>query len=95
MGKISYYVTVALNVLSFMDFLNKYDPDIICLQETKAHREQVEINLEKLDNNHISLPCKHHFHEKCITEWFNNKRDCPICRMKYRLVLTTKTYNAD
>tara|TARA_B100000945_G_scaffold320926_1_gene332793 strand:+ start:1400 stop:2194 length:795 start_codon:yes stop_codon:yes gene_type:complete len=31
----------------FMDFLNRYDPDIICLQETKANREQVEINLEK------------------------------------------------
>ena len=57
--------------------------------------EYCSICLEKLDNNHISLPCKHHFHEKCITEWFNNKRDCPICRMKYRLVLTTKTYTAD
>ena len=30
----------------FMDFLEKENPDIICLQETKAHKEQVDINLE-------------------------------------------------
>jgi len=27
------------------DFLDKHDPDILCLQETKAHKEQVEIDL--------------------------------------------------
>ena len=31
----------------FLDFLDEYNPDIICLQETKAHKEQVDINLEK------------------------------------------------
>tara|TARA_Y100000814_G_scaffold44238_1_gene27649 strand:+ start:123 stop:878 length:756 start_codon:yes stop_codon:yes gene_type:complete len=30
----------------FMDFLEQENPDIICLQETKAHKEQVDINLE-------------------------------------------------
>lgn len=29
----------------FLEFIEKHDPDIICLQETKAHREQVEIDL--------------------------------------------------
>jgi exodeoxyribonuclease III len=29
---------------TFDDFLKKHDPDILCLQETKAHREQVEID---------------------------------------------------
>ena len=29
----------------FMDFLSEYNPDVICLQETKAHKEQVDINL--------------------------------------------------
>lgn len=28
----------------FADFLKKEDPDIICLQETKAHRDQVEVD---------------------------------------------------
>ena len=29
----------------FQTFLKKHDPDILCLQETKAHRDQVEIDL--------------------------------------------------
>ena len=29
----------------FLDFLDKYDPDIICLQETKAQPEQVDLEL--------------------------------------------------
>jgi len=31
----------------FLDFVKKEDPDILCLQETKAQKEQVELNLEK------------------------------------------------
>ena len=31
----------------FLDFVEKYDPDILCLQETKAKPEQVELNLPK------------------------------------------------
>tara|TARA_B110000014_G_C20124716_1_gene598164 strand:- start:3383 stop:4141 length:759 start_codon:yes stop_codon:yes gene_type:complete len=30
----------------FLDFMNDINPDIICLQETKAHPEQVELILE-------------------------------------------------
>ena len=30
----------------FYDFINEYNPDIICLQETKAHKEQVDLKLD-------------------------------------------------
>ena len=30
----------------FYDFVNNYDPDIICLQETKARKEQVNLQLK-------------------------------------------------
>ena len=30
----------------FIDFLEEHSPDVICLQETKAHKDQVDINLE-------------------------------------------------
>lgn len=30
---------------TFLDFIQKYHPDILCLQETKAHINQVEIDL--------------------------------------------------
>lgn len=33
----------------FMDFLAEHDPDILCLQETKAMREQVEIDLPQYE----------------------------------------------
>lgn len=29
----------------FIDFVSEYDPDILCLQETKANKDQVEIDL--------------------------------------------------
>jgi len=29
----------------FYDFINEYNPDIICIQETKAHKEQVDLKL--------------------------------------------------
>lgn len=31
----------------FLDFLTKYDPDILCLQETKAQKEDVQIDLSE------------------------------------------------
>ena len=31
----------------FYDFMDSYDPDILCVQEIKANKEQVELNLEK------------------------------------------------
>ena len=30
----------------FYDFVDEYNPDIICLQETKAHKDQVELQLD-------------------------------------------------
>ena len=30
----------------FLEFVNNYDPEIICIQETKAHPDQVNLELE-------------------------------------------------
>ncbi len=38
-------IRAVLNKGAFQPFLKEHDPDILCLQETKAHREQVEIDL--------------------------------------------------
>jgi len=32
----------------FHDFINEYKPDILCLQETKAHPDQVDLNMDDL-----------------------------------------------
>ncbi len=28
----------------------------------------------------VLLPCNHHFHKKCITEWFTRSTTCPVCK---------------
>ena len=38
-------IRAVLNKGALQSFLAEHDPDILCLQETKAHREQVEIDL--------------------------------------------------
>ena len=40
---------------------------IICLDDMKI-------------GDHIKiLKCGHIYHHKCINEWFNVKKECPIC----------------
>lgn len=38
-------IRAVLNKGAFQQFIKEHDPDILCLQETKANREQVEIDL--------------------------------------------------
>ena len=39
----------------FIDFINKTNPDIICIQETKAYPEQVDLTLEKYPYKYFRL----------------------------------------
>ena len=38
-------IRAVINKGAFQEFINKHQPDILCLQETKAHQGQVEIDL--------------------------------------------------
>ena len=38
------------------------------------------ICLDVLNTNKYTLICNHSFHTKCITEWFEKSRTCPMCR---------------
>ena len=55
--------------------------------------EYCSICLEKFDDNNVTLPCKHHYHENCIIKWFNDKSDCPLCRMKLQVVILERNPN--
>ncbi len=46
---------------SLQDFLAKHDPDILCLQETKAHQNQSEIDLPQYQEYWCSAQRKGHF----------------------------------
>ena len=56
--------------------------------------EYCSICLEKFDDNHVTLPCKHHYHENCIMKWLKDKTNCPLCRMKLQVVLLERIPNA-
>ena len=40
-------IRAVLNKGEFQKFIAAHDPDILCLQETKANRDQVEVDFEQ------------------------------------------------
>jgi hypothetical protein len=59
---------------------------VICLDKLKEKGEEKEEEEEKekeeikKERQIAKLKCNHYFHEKCISSWFDQKPDCPICR---------------
>ena len=47
-------IRAVVNKGEFAKFIENYDPDIICLQETKANRDQVEIDLPDYEEHFFS-----------------------------------------
>jgi len=47
-------IRAVLNKGAFQKFIDEYDPDILCLQETKASRDQVEIDLPQYHEHFFS-----------------------------------------
>jgi hypothetical protein len=52
----------------------KDDVCVICL-----------LQLCEENNAVVELNCVHQFHSDCIQQWLNHKRECPLCKKKYRL----------
>jgi len=42
--------------------------------------ETCSICLNLFNDDNITLPCKHNFHESCIIKWLDTKNNCPLCR---------------
>ena len=51
-------IRAVINKGEFATFIDAYDPDIICLQETKAQRDQVEIDLPEYTEHFYSAAKK-------------------------------------
>lgn len=49
----------------------------------RAHLSQTcAVCLESTKRNDKKLKCKHVFHNRCITTWFETSIECPTCRME-------------
>ncbi len=51
-------IRAVLNKGSFQEFIAKHDPDVLCLQETKANRDQVELDLPQYEEHFFSAERK-------------------------------------
>ncbi len=51
-------IRAVLNKGSFQEFISKHDPDILCLQETKASRDQFELDLPQYHEHFFSAAKK-------------------------------------
>lgn len=50
----------------------------------KALGQECSICMEQMyERNHIELSCNHKFHKKCLRQWRNRNRTCPLCREEF------------
>ncbi|KAJ5239702.1 hypothetical protein N7468_004321 [Penicillium chermesinum] len=57
-------------------------------------QKDCSICLEQMENGQriLKLLCGHYYHDACVSEWFENKRTCPICR--YDVMTTSYEHDA-
>jgi hypothetical protein len=60
---------------------------LICVENyDKINNDNnVLFDFEESSNEKIVLPCEHIFHLKCISKWFQNEKNCPLCRAKFEV----------
>jgi hypothetical protein len=61
-------------------------PKVIFNKDLKKEKERCVICLDDFKEGDvlINIPCFHYFHLKCITEWFKNNKNCPICKYEIK-----------
>lgn len=59
---------LAVHTSQYHTFSTDLSPCCVCL-ELLTNKSPV-----------VALQCSHRFHEGCILDWFQRKRECPVCR---------------
>jgi len=70
----------------YLKFYNYLKNKIFLFKLTKCiiydRNKSCSICLNNLNNIVIQLKCKHYFHKKCIIQWLDINKTCPLCRYK-------------
>lgn len=87
-GGLDTIITQLLNQLTNTGPPPATEEQVINLPLVKINEEEFEKKVEcsicmedfRLHEEAKKLPCKHYFHEPCITEWLKLHGTCPVCR---------------
>jgi len=60
------------------------DECVICLEPLASLYSPGRSKEDHITNSDLQLvsvtPCFHIFHKKCLSQWFQNSKCCPMCR---------------
>lgn len=40
------------------------------------------LNFDESEDKVVEMPCKHKYHQKCISQWVSKVNNCPLCKRK-------------
>ena len=66
---------------------HKIVPIVLMKGNSKFNNDECCICFQKFNNDNYQMPCKHNFHQKCILDWFDKKKNCPLCRQPFEWIL--------
>jgi hypothetical protein len=63
---------------------HKDEPCAICMEDMDPDQTEPELLLHGRQESNkwivTVLPCGHHYHAECITDWWQRTKECPACR---------------
>jgi hypothetical protein len=70
----------------------KSNDELFCRHHVQKSADKCVICLNFL-YDHMVLPCKHVFHNRCIQRWMKRHNSCPICRKSIFTNLNTESFS--
>ncbi len=77
-------IDLNINIYELGDFFDNVTNSLSKINLKSNDKKTVcSICLEENDNPMSNTSCDHTFHTICINKWFENNRQCPLCRYEH------------